>query len=76
MARRIKSLLIAKDLGKNGLSKMAPWQQAKLLNQAGKFETKTLLFCHRQLLEIDWHQKTGQAFLPLASQLDLLVTSI
>ena len=76
LARRIGHLLIAKDLGKKGLLKMAPWQQSKLLHQASKFETKTLLFCHHQLLEIDWQQKTGQAFLPLASQLDLLVASI
>lgn len=76
LARRIKNLLIAKDLGKKGLTGLAPWQQGRLLHQASKFSLKGLLVLHQALLRIDWEQKTGQASLPLTSSLDLLIASL
>jgi DNA polymerase III delta subunit len=76
LARRTKDLLIAKDLGKKGLVKLAPWQQGRLLHQTSKFSLGGLLVLHQALLRIDWEQKTGQASLPLASTLDLLVASL
>lgn len=76
LARQVRLLLLAKDLGKKGLAKMASWQQNKLGQQASKFELMKLLQLHQQLLKIDWQQKTGQSPLSLASQLDLLVASL
>jgi DNA polymerase III delta subunit len=55
---------------------LAPWQQAKFLRQAQRFSLEQLLKIHRQLLKIDYEQKTGRAVLPLASQLDLLITDL
>lgn len=76
LARRVKDLIIAKDLGKKGLNYLAPWQQDRLLRQAQKFTLLGLLRLHRQLLTIDYQTKTGQTDLPLASNLDLLLLSL
>jgi len=73
---QIKNLIIAADLGEKGLDRMAPWQKAKLIRQAKKFDLTKLLSCYHQLLEIDWQQKTGQLPLSLASQLDLFIASL
>lgn len=76
LTRRIRNLLIVKDLGEKGLEKMAPWQKAKLARQAKQFNLKQLLFFYQNLLKIDWQQKTGRAPMPLVSQLDLLIASL
>lgn len=76
LARRMRFLIIAKDLGEKGLTRMAPWQKSRLLGQAKKFSPPQLLAFHRWLLKIDWQQKTGRAPMPLASQLDLLLASL
>jgi len=76
LARQIRFLIIANDLGEKGLNNMANWQKAKLTRQAKKFSLSQLLFFHRKLLKIDWQQKTGQAPMPLSSQLDLLIASL
>jgi len=76
LTRRIRNLLIVKDLGEKGLEKMAPWQKAKLARQAKQFNLKQLLFFYQNLLRIDWQQKTGRAPMPLISQLDLLIASL
>lgn len=76
LARQVKLLLIAKDLGTEGLKRMASWQQNKLLNQAKNFTFPQLLKLHQSLLKIDYQQKTGRTPFSLASQLDLLIASL
>jgi len=76
LSRRVGDLILAADLGEKGLEKMASWQKNKLIHQAKQFNLKKLIFLYRQLLKIDWHQKTGQTIMPLTSQLDLLIASL
>lgn len=76
LVRQFRLLIIAKDLGEKGLEKMADWQKLKLVGQAKKFTLGKLLFLHRQLLKIDYEQKTGKSLLGLVSQLDLLLVTI
>jgi DNA polymerase III delta subunit len=73
LARQIRLLLMARDMGQQGLENMASWQKNKLVSQAKKFSFEQLHQLHRQLLKIDWEQKTGQSVLPLKSTLDLLI---
>ena len=76
VARRVRELIIAKDLGKVGLTKCAPWQQSRLLSQANKFSLEELLKIHRDLLKIDWQVKTGRTGLSLETLLDLLIADL
>lgn len=76
LARQVRYLIIANQLGKEGLSELHSFQQQKIALQAKKFELSQLLTLHRKLLYIDWQQKTGQAPMELAGQLDLLVASL
>ena len=76
LARQIRYLIIANQIGKEGLSELHSFQQQKIAGQARKFELSQLLTFHRKLLYIDWQQKTGQAPMDLAGQLDLLVASL
>jgi len=75
LSRQVRSLIIAADLGEKGLERMAPWQKGKFVRQAKNFNLQQLLDFYKKLSEIDWRQKTGQAAMPLASQLDLLIAS-
>ncbi|MBM3205513.1 hypothetical protein FJZ41_01515 [Candidatus Shapirobacteria bacterium] len=76
LARQIRLLILAVDLGKTGLASMEPWRQEKLIRQGQKFGLKELLRIYRDLLRIDTQQKTGQSPFPLVSQLDLLIASL
>lgn len=76
LARQIRYLIIANQLGKKGLTGLHPFQQQKIAIQAKKFQLSQLLTLHRKLLYIDWQQKTGQAPMDLSAQLDLLVASL
>lgn len=76
VCRQAKDLIIAADLGKEGLDELPPWKREKLIRQAGKFGLKKLLTLYQQLLQIDYQQKTGKTPLTLASQLDLLLASL
>jgi hypothetical protein len=76
LARQIRYLIIANQLGKSGLSDLHPFQQSKIAVQAKKFELGQLLTLHRKLLYIDWQQKTGQAAMDLGGQLDLFLASL
>ncbi len=76
LARQIRFLIIAQQLGKNGLTGLHPFQQQKMIAQAKRFKLSQLLTIHRKLLYIDWQQKTGQAPMDLAGQLDLLIASL
>lgn len=75
LARRIKELIIALDLGKEGL-KGAPWQIGKLMHQAGNFSLEQLKSIYAKLLDIDIDIKTGRSFMPLDWHLDLLMINI
>lgn len=76
LARQIRYLIIAHELGQKGLTDLHPYQQQKIASQAQKFKLGLLLTLHRKLLYIDWQQKTGQAPIDLSAQLDLLVASL
>lgn len=76
MARHVRLLIIANDLGVAGLDRMPSWQSGKIIKQAKQFSLQKLLDVHRDLLRIEWQQKTGVAVIPLAGRLDLLVASI
>lgn len=76
LARQVRYLIIALDLGEKGLERMASWQKAKFFRQAKKFDLAKLLWLHQELLRIDYEQKTGQAPLSLSGQLDLLIASL
>lgn len=56
--------------------KGAPWQIGKLKSQAKNLSLTKLLNLHQQLLEIDEQIKTGQTDVSLATQLDLLLTTL
>lgn len=74
--RRVSELIIAKDSGSNGLLKKSPWQKSRLLNQASKFSLPELKTLHRQLYRTDVQVKSGKNLLPLASELDLILSGI
>ena len=76
LARQVRYLIIAHQLGKKGLTRLHPFQQQKIASQAKKFKLGQLLTLHRKLLYIDWQQKTGRTPMNLAAQLDLLIASL
>ena len=76
LARQVRYLIIANQLDKEGLTGLHPFQVQKIASQAKKFKLGELLTIHRKLLYIDWQQKTGQAPMDLAGQLDLLIASL
>ena len=76
LTRQIRLLILAADLGSGGLTGMPEWRKGKLISQAKKFGLKKLLELYRQLLEIDYQQKTGQTPFNLTSQLDLFLASL
>ena len=76
LARQIRFLILAADLGKKGLGQMESWRAEKLIRQAQRFTLIKLMKIYRQLLKIEVQQKTGQTPFTLSSQLDLLVASL
>lgn len=76
LARQVRYLIIAHELGLKGLSELHPFQQQKIATQAKKFNLSQLLIVHRKLLYIDWQQKTGKTPFDLSAQLDLLIASL
>lgn len=76
LTRQIRLLILAADLGSKGLTGMPEWRKEKLINQAKKFGLKKLLKLYRQLLEIDYQQKTGQTPFNLTFQLDLFLATL
>lgn len=75
LVRQIRLFLLAKDGDGQNLSHLPDWQQKKLLAQAKYFTLDELKNIYQKLLEIDFSQKTSQDPYPLASRLDLLVSS-
>ena len=76
LQKRVEHLIIAYDLGRSGLSKMALWQAEKLIRQAQKFTLLELLKIYRRLLKIDFQQKTGKSSFDLSDNLDLLIANL
>lgn len=74
LVRQIRLLLLAKD--KKDRLKLAPWQKAKLKNQASLYEEEKLLEIYQKLLQIDYEQKTSSTAYSLKDQLELLITEI
>ena len=72
--RQVRLLTLAKD-GEKYLPR-ASWQKAKILSQSKLFSKELLKDIYRQLLKIDFQQKTSQVPLNLASSLDLLISEI
>lgn len=75
LSRQIRLLILAADLGEKGLSQMRDWQKGKLISQAKKFGLAQLIKIYKELLQIDWQQKTSQTPFNLVSQLDLFLAS-
>lgn len=75
LARQIRLLILAADLGEKGLGQMKDWQKGKLIRQAKKFGLIKLIKIYKELLQIDWQQKTSQTPFNLVSQLDLFLAS-
>ncbi len=75
LSRRIRELIIALSLGKQGLSG-APWQLGKLMGQSQKFNLNKLLVLYKKLLAIDTDIKTGRTIMPLNWHLDLFLIDL
>jgi DNA polymerase III delta subunit len=73
LARQIRLLFLA--LEPKSL-KLAPWQVNELKAQAQQLGPPKLKTLHQKLLAIDERIKTGQSFLGLAGELDLLLLSL
>ncbi|MGB9706622.1 MAG: hypothetical protein ACPLXP_00905 [Microgenomates group bacterium] len=76
LCRHIENLIIAADLGEEGLTKFPSWKQKKLITQANNFGIQKLITTYNRLLEVDYQQKTGRAPFSLISHLDLLIASL
>ncbi|MGB9911111.1 MAG: hypothetical protein ACPLKP_00725 [Microgenomates group bacterium] len=74
--RHVKDLIIAKDLGEEGLKEYESWKRKKLIAQARKFDLKKLINFYSQLLVIDYLQKSGRAIYSLDYYLDLVILSL
>ena len=74
--RQFRNLIIAKDLGSEGLVGLTPWQKDKYLNLTQKFSKERLLQFYGKLLEIDYAQKTSNDLFSLSSRLDLLILNL
>lgn len=74
--RQLRMLLLVKDLGKKGAPRLAPWQHIRLTSQANCFTMDKLLKVYKELLKIDWQQKTGRAPFDLRKSLELLLVDL
>jgi hypothetical protein len=75
LVRQIRLLIIAKDLGKPGLSGPG-WIKNKLITQTKAFTKNQLLSVHSKLLNIDISIKRGKSLMPLQKQLELLTANL
>ena len=75
LIRQFRLLILAADLGEKGLGQMKDWQKGKLIRQAKKFGLAKLIKIYKELLRIDWQQKTSRSPFNLISQLDLFLAS-
>lgn len=75
LARQLRILLLANDLGEDGLSGPS-WMKSRFIHQAKNFKLEQLKKIYKQLLEIDINVKTGSTPMSLAWQLDLLLSQL
>lgn len=73
LVRQIRLLILASD---NEVSDIPSWQSGKLIRQAKLFKKEDLHNIYRNLLEIDYRQKTSGSPFDIAGELDLLFTDI
>lgn len=73
LVRQIKLLILASD---NEVSDIPSWQSGKLIRQAKLFEKEKLHGIYKNLLEIDYRQKTSGSPFEILGELDLLFTDI
>jgi antitoxin component HigA of HigAB toxin-antitoxin module len=73
LARQTRMLIQVKE---NGTIAGSPWMVQKIKKQSQLFSLQQLLSIHRQLLNIDLHQKTSTNALNLDQELDLLLLNM
>lgn len=79
LVRHFRLLLFLKTGERKGLEevdRLADWQKTKLIKQAQLFDQNKLLNVYRQLLEIDYREKTGLAPYPLTQTLELFLSNL
>lgn len=79
LVRQFRLLLFVKDeitSGVEEVDRLADWQKERLTRQAKNFNLEQLVDIYRQLLEIDFQQKTGQAAFDLPKTLELFVANL
>ncbi len=75
LARQLRILLLANDLGEEGLSGPS-WMKSRFIRQAENFKLEELKKIYKKLLEIDINIKTGRTPMSLSWQLDLLLSQL
>ena len=73
LARQTRMLIQVKE---SGTMAGSPWMVQKIKKQSQLFSLQQLLNIHRQLLNIDLHQKTSTNALNLDQELDLLLLNM
>lgn len=76
LIKQVRFMIIANNLGKEGLKGLHPYQAHKIASLCQRFSQEQLLVIHKNLVRIDFNQKTGKTVLDLSSQLDLFLGSI
>ena len=79
LVRQFRLLLFLKSGEKTGLEeldRMADWQKSRLLEQAKHFTIEQLTAIYRQLLEIDYKEKSGLAAYPITQTLELFLANL
>ncbi|MFH1840716.1 MAG: hypothetical protein ABH807_00965 [Candidatus Shapirobacteria bacterium] len=76
LARRIRHLMIIKDLGYEGLSEVSPFEKSKIAFQSKKYQPEQLTDFYAKLLPIEYAVKSGQSTAPLTLQLEVLLASL
>lgn len=77
ITRHIRILLALKENSQiEEVKKLAPWQKAKMVQQASSFATEQLLELHSNIVTIDTSRKTGTNTLPLPASIDFLLLRI
>lgn len=76
LLRQWRLLILAKNLGAQGLSDLSPWQSKKFISQSRYFSNDSLIKSYRQLLQIEYKFKTGLTPLSFAKLLDIFLVTI
>lgn len=79
LIRQFRLLLFLKNGGKKGLEevdRMADWQKARLAKQSEHFTSEGLLAIYRQLLAMDYQEKSGKTAYPLSQTLELFLANL